>query len=366
MGMPTGCNSPASETGKPDEPQTPTEEETGKIETPAFARGADISWYSEMVYNGKVFRDRNGQEKPLPEVLKSLGMNAVRLRVWCNPDLKWNGTEDVVNKAIAATKAGLAVMIDFHYSNFFADPGRQNIPDAWKGLSLSDMGAELGKHTTTVLQALKDEGITPAWIQVGNETRNGMLWDVCRLWNNSGEIAGGWAAYAKLSNVGYTASKAVFPDTPVIIHLNNAWENNEWWFKRFLDEGGKMDIIGLSHYPMSETGQEWKAVNSLAIKNIKDLSQKFNRPVMVCEIGVKISSITQGKACIQDFMDQARKIDKCVGVFYWEPEVYGGWKPAIYNDVSKYVPGQKVWNAYEMGAFLDNGQPTDILAPFAE
>ena len=325
-----------------------------------FARGADVSWLTEMEKGGKTFKGSDGKTADLFAILKSKGMNSIRLRVWVNPDGGWCGKADVVAKAKRATAAGLAVMIDFHYSDFFADPARQTIPSAWGGLSLSDMSVKVSDHTKEVLTALKSAGVTPQWIQIGNETRTGMLWDVGRTYKNSdGDISNGWSNYAALSNAGYAAAKSVFPDASVIVHINNAWKSsdNVWFFQKFKAAGGKFDMIGVSHYPMTESST-WQQVNSLAVSGINTLASTYKCKVMVCEVGVKVAQLSEATSCMKAFMDSVKGISGCAGVFYWEPEVYGGWKPAVYTTLG--------WNAYDMGAFSSAGQPTTILDAFAE
>lgn len=361
-----GCGGTGEE--KKDEPVVPEEEVS-------FARGADISWASEMEYdmvhnpsriNGTAFKDAKGNTGLLP-VLKATGVNAIRLRVWVKPEDAngWSGKEDVVNMAKRAAEAGMSVMIDFHYSDFFADPGRQDTPSEWSGLGLSGLCAKVAEHTKDVLSALKSAGVAPLWVQVGNETRPGMLWETGRLYNDKGDIAGGWSNYAALSNAGYDAVKAIFPKAQVIVHIDNAYQDNTWFFDKLKAQGGKFDMIGLSHYPMNNSSMTWKAMNSAAVLNIKSLASKYGCRVMVCEVGVNnpASDRSASTLCMSDFLNSVKSLSVCAGVFYWEPQVDGKWRPSIYEK-----PGRN-WGAYGMGAFTSDGSaltPTSILAPFAE
>ena len=341
----------------------------------AFARGADVSWASEMEYdmehnpariNGSAFKDSKGNTGLYP-VLKTAGVNAIRLRVWVKPEDAncWSGKDDVVNMAKRAAEAGMSVMIDFHYSDFFADPSRQNTPAEWAGLDLKGLSAKVAEHTKDVLTALKSAGVTPHWVQVGNETRQGMLWETGRLYNDKGEIAGGWSNYAALTTAGYDAVKSVFPDAQVIVHIDNAYQDNTWFFDKLKANGGKFDMIGLSHYPMTNSQMTWKAMNSVAILNIKTLASKYGCKVMVCEVGVKASAseIATSTQCLTDFMNSVKSLSVCAGVFYWEPQVDGKWRPAIYEKQGRN------WGAYDMGAFTSDGSaitPTSILSAFGE
>lgn len=259
----------------------------------------------------------------------------------------------------------MSVMIDFHYSDFFADPSRQNTPAEWAGLDLKGLSAKVAEHTKDVLTALKSAGVTPHWVQVGNETRPGMLWETGRLYNDKGEIAGGWSNYAALTTAGYDAVKSVFPDAQVIVHIDNAYQDNTWFFDKLKANGGKFDMIGLSHYPMTNSQMTWKAMNSAAILNIKTLASKYGCKVMVCEVGVKASAseIATSTQCLTDFMNSVKSLSVCAGVFYWEPQVDGKWRPAIYEKQGRN------WGAYDMGAFTSDGSaitPTSILSAFGE
>ena len=211
-------------------------------------------------------------------------------------------------------------------------------------------------HTTEVLQALKTAGIDVKWIQIGNETRSGILWDAGKIaWNGTSWTDASGKSYVQLSNAGYDAAKKIYPSAKIIVHLNNAFDSgNAGWFDNFKKFGGKFDMIGLSHYPMSES--DWAACNTNAITQIQALVNRFNCDVMITEIGVKKAQLETAKQCIEAFMTAARGISRCVGAFYWEPEVDGVWKPAKYSSLG--------WNAYDMGAFGTDGKPTAILDCF--
>ena len=321
----------------------------------SYAYGADCSWISEQENDGVLFYDSLGQAADGMLVMREAGMNAVRLRVWVNHSTGWCNKEDVIAKAKRATALKLRVMIDFHYSDFFADPGRQNIPIDWKDYDIEQMKQAVANHTTDVLSALKNEGVTPEWIQVGNETRNGMLWPMGQLWDNNGDLPNGWKNYAALTTAGYNACKAVFPDALVIVHIDNAYENNNWFFRKLQYHGGKFDMIGLSHYPMMKqwSGKDWDEMNALAATNIKLLHAEFNCPIMVVEIGTMASTEEKAAEVILDFRQRVDTLDYMKGIFYWEPQVYNNWRPNEYIELG--------WGAYNMGAFTSKGQPNNAL-----
>ena len=176
---------PTVNPGDNTEPETPS-----AVVTPSFAKGADISWVTEMENKGYGFYSSAGVPTECTALMKDLGCNAIRLRVWVDPYKGWSGKADVLALAAQAKEAALALMIDFHYSDFFADPGRQETPKAWEGLSLDALKQKVAEHTKDVLSALKAQGVTPKWVQVGNETTHGFLWPMGRAEENMQQYAG--------------------------------------------------------------------------------------------------------------------------------------------------------------------------------
>lgn len=326
---------------------------TANSQSSTFVRGADVSWCTEMEASGKKFYNASGQQTELMALMKQLGMNAIRLRVWVNPENAygaWSDKADVLAKARRAHEQGLSLLIDFHYSDFFADPGRQDKPAAWSSYNMTQLKQAVTDHTKDVLQALKDEGIEPQWVQVGNETRVGMIWDSGKIdWNSSTP----WTGYVTLSNAGYDAVKAVLPNAKVIVHIDRGPENNNGFYRQFKAAGGKFDIIGLSHYPEKSS---YTSENTATANNIKLLGNEFGVPVMVVETGFYIDDETLAETVMADFFTKAKAQSRCAGIFYWEPEVYNWWKPTYYTTLG--------WNAYNRGAFKSNGRPAKTLNPF--
>lgn len=321
----------------------PRQEEKIVKKESGFAKGADVSWLTQMESEGRKFftPGEERQEMECMELLKNYcGVNSIRLRVWVNPKDGWNNVDDVVLKARRAENLGLRTMIDFHFSDTWADPGHQEMPEAWKNLSFDELKTVLAAHVTETLTTLKNAGVTPEWVQIGNETTPGMMLPV-------GDIDKNPAQYAALNNAGYDAAKGVFPDVKCIVHLDGG--NNQWAYDRMFDalenNGGKYDMIGMSLYPywaeqQGETGG-WMKVANDCIANIKHVKQKFNKPVMICEIGMPYD---QAEACNQLI---AKMMNTDVeGIFYWEPQA-----PAGYND------------GYQLGCF-DNDAPTSALDAF--
>ncbi|WP_368338955.1 glycosyl hydrolase 53 family protein, partial [Phocaeicola dorei] len=249
-----------------------------------------------------------------------------------------------------------------HYSDSWADPGQQFKPKAWIGKSVAELKTAIAAHTIDILQALKAEDISPRWVQVGNEIRPGMLWDEnvalsgafydireCDVkglnsTNERVKYPQNTQNLAEFVNTGYDAVKKIFPQSIVIVHIDNAWDDLTWWFKQFKEAGGKLDMIGLSHYPQTHSTKLWQEMNLLALKHISQLAKTFQVKVMITEIGVKQNDSASAQV-LADFINKARDMESCAGVWYWEPECYE-------------------WNGYDMGAFDKNGKPTAIMNAF--
>lgn len=328
-----GCNKTDRGGGGATPPSTP-------IPPSNFAKGADISWVTQMEANGIKFYNSSGTELECMALMKSLGMNAIRLRVWVNPAASWNNTADVLAKAIRANNLGMRIMIDFHYSDSWADPGQQNKPAAWAAQDITALKTSVANHTNTVLTALKNNGVTPEWVQVGNETNNGMLWPEGKASVNMGN-------FAQLVNAGYDAVKSVFPAAKVIVHISNGYDNAlfRWMFDGLKANGAKYDVIGMSLYP---TAANWATYNSQCLVNMNDMVARYSKEVMVLEVGMSWSNATDCNLFLTDLISKTKSVTggKGLGVLYWEPEAYNNWQ------------------GYSLGAFDNSGKPTVALNAF--
>ena len=203
-----------------------------------FAVGVDLSSVPKDVAKGAIYYDRNGVATECHQLFKDLGANSVRIRVWVNHTKGYSNKEMVVAQSILAKSLGYKIMIDFHYSDTWADPGHQTKPVAWASYTLTQLKDAVYNHTYDVMDSLKDNGIYPEWVQVGNETNNGMLWD-------SGKASLSMSNYAGLTNKGYDAVKAVSPSTKVIVHVagGNNMGGLQFIFGGLNTTGGKYDVI---------------------------------------------------------------------------------------------------------------------------
>lgn len=328
-----------------DEPQDNKEPEEQHVATPVpeFAKGVDIGWVTEMEKKGYKFYTESGSKKECTALMRDLGANAVRYRVWVNPSDGWCSKEDVLEKALRAQRLGMAVMIDFHYSDTWADPGKQYTPKAWETMSVNDMSTALANHTKEVLNLLKENEIDVAWVQVGNETRTGMCWP-------TGKISTGNATnFAILANAGYSAVKEVYPDAIVLLHhdVANDLGRCKWFFDEVTKAGVEFDMIGLSLYPSYWDNSlnaypDWTTKTTAAVSNFKSLHDAYGKPVMLVEFGMPATEVDKAKAAFKYVLDGVASWDWFKGVFYWEPE------------------SEKSRNGYDYGAF-SGGKSTGVI-----
>ena len=314
----------------------------GALAQGTFWLGADISGTTALEAHGGQLYNSSGEPRENTQLMKELGLNAVRLRAWVNPKDGFCRPDDVLLMASRAKALGMEVMIDFHYSDWWADPGQQNIPAAWKDMTYEEMCQSLAEHTRSTLLLLKTNGINVRWVQVGNETTNGFLWPMGRAQENM-------AQYAGLTQAGYEAVKQVFPEAQVIIHLDQARDAKryDFIFDGLKANGAKWDIIGMSVYPYWDQREkaEKNDAGTLkhALKNMKRLVKKFGTPVMVVETGYEAARPEEGRRFMEKLISACQEMDgRCLGVFYWAPELE---------------------HHYPLGAFKD-GRPTAIMEAF--
>lgn len=320
-------------------PQPHTEAYKPPVVSSIFAKGADISWVTQMESARVKFFDKTGKQQDLFTLMKSLGFNSIRLRAWVNPVDGWCNTADLVAKALRAKNAGMKIMIDFHYSDSWADPGKQFKPAAWVSLDFATLTTTLHDYTTSVMNTLKTNGITPEWVQVGNETNDGMLWE-------DGRASKNMANFAALIKAGYSAVKSVSSTTKVIVHISNGYDNSlfRWMFDGLKANGAQWDIIGMSLYPSTDN---WATLNSQCLSNINDMVARYSTPCMVVEVGMQASLPDVNRSFLTDIITKVNSVsgNNGLGVFYWEPEAHN-------------------WQGYGLGAFDNSGKPTIALDAF--
>ncbi len=315
------------------------------LQAQTFWLGADISGTTALEAHGQQLRNAQGEPRENTALMRELGLNAVRLRVWVNPKGGFSGKDDVVRMALRAKDWGMALMIDFHYSDWWADPGKQNIPEAWKDMTYPEMCKALAAHTRDVLSAIKQAGVDVRWVQVGNETTNGFLWPMGRAQDQMRQYAG-------LTDAGYQAVKQVYPQAQVIIHLDGGCDPQRY---DFIFDGlnkyhARYDMIGLSVYPYwdvkAKLTSSWQETVEKFTANINRMWTKYHKPMMVVETGVEAKQPVEGKQILSAIIQASKNNTHghCLGVFYWAPELEGH---------------------YPLGAF-EGGKPTVIMEAFSE
>lgn len=310
-------------------------EETPTATADGQAYGADISWITAQEKQGVKFYNAQGVATDMFELIKEMGGNTVRLRVWVNPNQNpYSGLcdkADVLAKAKRAKAAGLRIMIDFHYSDSWADPAKQNKPAAWKNMSVEELAKAIADHTTDVLKTLKDADIDVEWVQIGNETTDGMLWP-------DGKCSENPENYASFIKSGAAAAKAVYEGVKVIVHIDNGWlaSTLDWNLSKLNANGARnsYDVIGISYYPTymlendksKELGiKSWKDGNAVVVKNATIWSKSLNKKVMVVEYGYQNDKLAEAQECLSDLMSQTKDLNNFEGIIMWEPQSYGGW-----------------------------------------
>ena len=239
--------------------------------TGPYILGADISWVQEDEANGSTYYD-GGRQKDVFQILKDYGFNYIRLRVFVNPASprgyaarsKEAFCDAVHTLAMAkrACAAGMGLLVDFHYSDTWADPGKQFKPAAWEKLDFPALKKALYDHTYSVLSALRKQGTTPDMVQIGNETTNGMLWP-------DGRAKDHFDNFAELVKSGIAAARAVDPAIKIVLHHDKGNNNQvvRWWLDNLIARGAHFDIIGLS-CNTDGPAEKWKV-------NFDDLAVRY-------------------------------------------------------------------------------------------
>jgi beta-galactosidase len=240
--------------------------------------GADISFLPQLEARGIKFSD-GGKEKDAIEILKDHGFNYIRLRIFNNParDSGYSpgrgfcDLEHTKQMAKRVKAAGMKWLLDFHYSDTWADPGKQYKPAAWRGKPFPELKQAVYDYTKEVMQALKDQGALPDMVQVGNEINHGMIWP-------EGSI-GNLDSLAQLIYAGINGVKAVAPATTIMLHVALGGQNDECllFYDNMVQRQVPFDVIGLSYYP------KWHCTLEDLQYNLNDLARRYDKDVIVVE-----------------------------------------------------------------------------------
>jgi len=233
--------------------------------------GADISSLKKSEDCGGIYYEDSTQGDALT-ILKDHGMNYARVRVWVNSPDGYHGKSQLLEMAKRLKEHNMKLLVDFHYSDTWADPGKQPKPAAWANLDFESLKIALYNHTFDVCNSLKEQGTLPDMVQVGNEITNGMLWE-------DGRNDKGFENLAALLRHGQRAVKDISLDIPVMLHLDNGGKNElyRWWFDNIIEQGVPFDLIGASYYPY------WHGTLADLQNNLNDIALRYNKEILLVE-----------------------------------------------------------------------------------
>lgn len=367
---------------------------TKQVEAKELIRGADISILADMEKSGAGYYE-NGVKKDALQILKNNGVNYVRLRLWQDPyDDQGNsygaGTNDLKTTIALAKRAknqGLKVLLDFHYSDFWVDPGKQNLPKAWENYSFEQLDAALYGYTKSVLTEMKNNGVYPDMVQIGNELNSGMLWPHGKSWGEGGGEFDRLATFLKSGIRGVKETQPV--DTPIMLHLADGGDTDvfTWWFDEITKRGVDYDLIGLSYYPY------WHGSMNALQTTMNTISARYDKEVNVVETAYGHTTanadsmpnafgpeqeIAGGYAAtpagqreyLNDLVTRIQTVpnEKGNGFFYWEPLWYNGnvsWATA--SGMNYLGVQSQTGNEWDNQAMFDfNGQALPSLKAFQE
>ena len=313
-----------------------------------FVKGMDLSTLLEMERCGAKYYD-HGQEMDILDIMKKYDVDTIRLRLWNDPKSESGEPYGAGNNDLAetiaigkrVTDAGLGVLLNFHYSDFWADPGKQIKPKAWASYGVEELEKAVYDFTKDSLQKVLDAGVNVTMIQVGNELSNGLLWPEGQLPN--------YDNVAKFVSAGIRACREVKADIPLMIHLDNGGNNALYrdWFDHYMERGEDFDYIGLSYYPF------WHGTLHMLEDNMNDIAVRYGKELIVAEVSmghtmedyknyekltdserkgyatkpelaakVEYPMTVQGQADFtEDFLIRVANVadNKGAGFFWWEP-----------------------------------------------
>ena len=252
-----------------------------------FVKGMDLSTLLELERCGAKYYD-HGQEMDILDIMKKYDVDTIRLRIWNDP---WSedgksygaGENDVkttLEIAKRVTAAGFGVLMNFHYSDFWADPGKQIKPKAWKDYSVDELEQAVYDFTLETMELFKKEGVNITMVQVGNELSNGRLWPEGMIREDLG--GGGFVKVARFVSAGIRAVRKVTPDAGVMIHLDNGGNNELYrrWFDHYVERGEDFDMIGLSYYPF------WHGTMDMLFHNMNDIAERYHKDLVIAEVSM--------------------------------------------------------------------------------
>lgn len=321
---------------------SPTSHRTNGLTSTLTIRGADVSSLQRALDLGTQYYNAHGIPQHPLDILKEIGVNYIRLRLWNNPPSGYNNKAKVLFFAQVVKSKEFGLMLDFHYSDTWADPAKQYKPAAWADHDVTQLQKDIYDYTYDVCVALQAQGTTPDIVQIGNEITNGMLWPEGKV------IKSNFINLSLLLRAGYQAVKTCNSAIKVAVHIDRGGDNDgaRWFFDGIRNQGVEWDITALSYYCY------WHGPLMAMQKNVKDMIIRYNRPVIIAETAYPFTSanadhepnaIDSPEPCVNypathegqarnfhDVQETARQ-GGAIGVFYWEPTWIAipgnGWDP---------------------------------------
>jgi arabinogalactan endo-1,4-beta-galactosidase len=324
-------------------------------------RGADISFTQLAESRGIKYRDAKGHVRPIEKILEDNGANYVRLRVWTDPPAGYSDLHSALELAKRAKHAGLKILLNLHYSDFWADPGKQPTPVAWAGQDLPTLAHTVHDYTRDTVAAFAAQGTPVDMVQVGNEVTSGMLFPLGDLYGAGG---GGFPGFTTLLKAGIAGAHDGAPknrDPEIVIHIDRGGDNggSRWFYDHMVAAGVDFDIIGLSYYPIWHGSLADMQAN---LNNLADPVAGYGKDIILAETAYPFTrkdgdgevnffpacENPNPPGCLPDlatypatrkgqaqFFDALRGILKAVpnhhglGFFDWEPGLLPGipWEP---------------------------------------
>ncbi|KAF2703268.1 glycoside hydrolase family 53 protein [Pleomassaria siparia CBS 279.74] len=303
-----------------------------------------VDWSSLLVTEaaGKTYKNTAGVTQPLETILKDVGVNTVRQRIWVNPSDGNYNLDYNIKLGKRAQAAGLDIFLDFHYSDTWADPAHQALPSAWNSLAKDALVKQVYDYTKDVLDTFQKNDIALSVVSIGNEITSGLLFPIGQL----SKTDGAKNAAALLKSASQAVKESTLASKPkIMIHLDNGWnwDTQEWWYDLVLGSGGGLsasdyDIQGVSYYPFYNSAATLASLST----SLNNMVEKYGKEVMVVETNWPTSCPNPAYAFPGDAKNIPFTVDGQVqwvkeiaskvagvasgqgtGVFYWEPAWIG-------------------------------------------
>jgi arabinogalactan endo-1,4-beta-galactosidase len=336
-----------------------------------FVLGADVSALDVYEEKGATYRDREGRAGDALKILRADGFNCFRLRLFVEPKHEGIVTNDLDYTLALAKRvkaSGASFMLDIHYSDTWADPAKQFKPAAWEKLAFDELVGAIRVYTTTVLRRFAEEGVSPDYLQLGNEITNGMLWPDGRVEFRGTDQEAAWGRLSQLLRAAFDGAAEVYaagPRPKLILHIESMGEPERsiWYFQNIQAAGLSFDIIGMSYYP------EWHGGVDALRSTLMAVADAFKKPLLVIETAYPWKNdphwtdkkhlnwplTREGqKTFIEDVVAVVRTLPAGLGagVCYWHPE-------------SIRVSGLKAWLGGSCALFDDEGRILPAARAFA-